>query len=60
MKYQYLVEITERLLTFVSVEAVSPEDAIEAALTNKDNSEQPYPPETEQITAKIIREDNGS
>ncbi len=55
MKNHYLVEVTQQQHIFVSVEATNSSEAIELALQQQGKIEQPYPPEIEQIKARIIR-----
>ncbi len=56
MKEQYLIEITQKQLIFVSVEAESSSHAIDLAMSLQGEITRPYPPEIEQITARIINE----
>ena len=55
MSDSYMIEITQQQLIFISVEADSPAQAIELALNQGDEISQPYPPEIQQIKARIIR-----
>lgn len=59
MNNHYLVEITMRQTFFVAVEAISTSHAIHKAVNQDGEVSQPYPPETEEISAKVIRGEHG-
>lgn len=55
MKIQYLIEIKQTQLIFISVEAESSSEAIERALNQEGEVSPSFPPEVEQINARILR-----
>jgi hypothetical protein len=58
MKYYYLIEIKEKTTSYISIEAESPEKAIEIAMTKHSALHLCEDAELEQVTIKVIREDN--
>ena len=55
MENNYLVEVIQKQTLFIEVKALSSLQAEQRALTLDGEVNRPYPPEVEQIKARIIR-----
>jgi len=57
MENNYLIEVIQKQTLFIEVKAFSSLEAEKKALTLDGEINRPYPPEVEQIKARIIRVD---
>jgi len=56
MENNYLIEVIQKQTLFIEVKALSSVQAEQKALTLDGNINRSYPPEVEQIKARIIRD----